>query len=81
MDFEAIQYEKSDGVATITKNNPPLYGMTLAVLTEMREALIDARNDVDVSVIVITAGGDGFHMGAVVFGEARGDWTFAPIEL
>lgn len=81
MDFDVITYEKSDGVATITKNNPPQYGMTLGVLVEMREALVDANNDADISVIVITAGGEGFHMGAVVFGEARGDWTFTPMEF
>ena len=81
MTFEAIRYEKVDGVATITKNNPPQYGMTLAVVTEMRAALIDARNDADVSVVVITAGGEGFHMGAVVFGEARSDWRFSPMEF
>ena len=75
MEFEAIRYEKTDGVATITKNNSPQYGMTLAVLTEMRAALIDANNDADVCVVVITAGGEGFHMGAVVFGEARSDWA------
>lgn len=81
MDLKAITYEKSDGVATITKSNPPQYGMTLGVLIEMEEALIDANNDEDVSVVVITAGGEGFHMGAVVFGEARNDWKFTPIEF
>ncbi len=81
MAFEAIRYEKTDGVATITKNNSPQYGMTLAVLTEMRAALIDANNDADVCVVVITAGGEGFHMGALVFGEARSDWKFSPLEF
>jgi enoyl-CoA hydratase/carnithine racemase len=81
MDLKAIRYEKADGVATITKNNPPQYGMTLAVLVEMQQALVDANNDADISVIIITAGGDGFHMGAVVFGEAREDWKFTPIEF
>lgn len=81
MDFAAITYEKSDGVATITKNNPPQYGMTREVLVEMRAALVDANNDEDITAIVITAGGDGFHMGAVVLGEARPDWKFTPMEF
>ena len=81
MDAAAILYEKSNGVATITKINEPQFGMTRAVLLAMREALIDALNDDDVSVIVITCGGAGFHMGAVVFGEARADWKFTPIEF
>ena len=79
MTFSAITYKKSDGVATITKNNPPQYGMTLAVVTEMKRALIDANNDEDILVIVITAGGEGFHMGAVILGEANSDWKFTPI--
>lgn len=81
MGFEAIDYAKSNGVATITKINAPQYGMTLAVLNEMRAALTDAKNDPDVAVVVITAGGPGFHMGAVVFGEARPDWKFSPLEF
>jgi len=81
VDFNAITYEKTDGVATITKNNAPQYGLTLEVMLEMREALTDAGNDPDVLVIVLTAGGEGFHMGAVVFGEARPDWKFTPLEF
>lgn len=81
MDLKAILYEKADGIATITKNNPPEYGMTLGVLVEMKKALIDANNDENISVIVITAGGDGFHKGAIVFGEIRSDWKFTPMEF
>lgn len=81
MDFESILYEKEDGVATITKNNPPGYGMTRGVLVEMRKALEDARDDSDIRVIVITAGGGGFHYGALVFGEIRADWNFTPLEF
>lgn len=81
MDFEAIDYRKANGVATITKNNPPMYGLTRAVCVEMREALVDANNDTDVAVIVITAGGDGFHLGAVALADARPDWAFTPIEF
>jgi len=81
MEFSAIDYQTANGVATITKTNAPQYGMTRAVVLEMRAALIEANNDDDVSVIVITAGAPGFHMGAVVFGEARPDWKFAPVEF
>ncbi|MGI9623169.1 MAG: enoyl-CoA hydratase-related protein, partial [Acidimicrobiales bacterium] len=59
----AITYEKSNGVATITKDNPPQYGLTREVLVEMTEALTDAKEDADILVVVITAGGEGFHMG------------------
>ena len=81
MDLNSISYEKADGVATITKNNPPQYGMTLGVVTEMKQALVDANNDEEILVIVINAGGEGFHMGAVVLGEANSDWEFSPVEF
>ena len=73
MKNDAITYQKEAGVATITKNNPPQFGMTLDVLTGMKQALVDANNDETVQVIVITAGGPGFHMGGVVLGEANTD--------
>lgn len=81
MNFKSILYEKREGVATITKNNPPEYGMTRGIVVEMRKALQDARNDDEISVIVITAGGAGFHSGALVFGEVRKDWAFTPLEF
>ena len=80
-EFKNILYEKSDGIATITKNNPPDYGMTRGVIIEMKKVLMDARDDDDISVIVITAGGEGFHAGALVFGEIRPNWDFTPMEF
>ena len=81
MTNDAIIYRKEAGVATITKNNPPQFGMTLDVLTGMKQALVDANNDETVQVVVITAGGPGFHMGGVVLGEANTDWEFTPVEF
>ena len=53
-----------------------------SLLVEMEETLIDANNDKDISVIIISAGGDGFHMGAVVFGEVgNADWNLSPVEF
>ena len=71
MEFKKIIYEKKDGVATITKTNPPRNGMSREVLVEMKAALEDARNDDDIRFIVITAAGDGFHSGAQVLGQVR----------
>ena len=82
MKLNSIKYEKSNGVAKIIKDNPPQYGMTLEVLLEMKKTLKDAANDEDISVIVISAGGEGFHLGAVVFGEVKNkDWNLTPVEF
>ena len=75
MEFKRILYEKADEIATITKNNPPLNGMSRDVVLEMRAALEDAKNDDDIRVVVITAGGDGYHYGAVVIPEQLKDLT------
>ena len=82
MNLKSLDYKKDNEVANIIKINEPQYGMTLEVLVEMEEALIDANNDKDISVIIISAGGDGFHMGAVVFGEVgNADWNLSPVEF
>ena len=56
--------------------------MTLEILLEMKKTLEDAANDEDISVIVISVGGEGFHLGAVVFGEVgNADWKLTPVEF
>ncbi len=81
MQFDAVKYEKNDGVARIIKNNPPEYGMTRDVLVEMKRALKDAEHDAEIAVIVIGSAG-GFHMGATVFGEVgEKDWNLSPLEF
>ncbi|MDP6877230.1 MAG: hypothetical protein QGI18_01400, partial [Candidatus Marinimicrobia bacterium] len=82
MNLKSIDYKKDNEVANIIKINEPQFGMTLEILVEMEEALIDANNDKDISVIIISAGGEGFHMGAVVFGEVgNADWNLSPVEF
>ncbi len=77
----SIRYEKSQNVARIVKNNPPQYGMTKEMLVEMKWAIEDAGQDSDISVIVISADGDGFQLGATVFGEIGDkDWNLSPLE-
>ena len=82
MELNSIKYEKKGGIARIIKDNPPQYGMTLEILLEMKKTLEDAANDEDISVIVISVGGEGFHLGAVVFGEVgNADWKLTPVEF
>ena len=76
-----IRYEMSESVARIVKNNPPQYGMTKEMLIEMKWAIEDAGKDSDISVVVISADGDGFQLGATVFGEMENkDWNLSPLE-
>lgn len=62
MDFEHVIYEKHKrvrGAAWITINRPEVMNaFTGQTLTEMREAVDDARDDPEVGVVVITGAGD-----------------------
>ncbi len=82
MELNSIKYCKNTRIARIIKNNPPQYGMTKEVLVEMKWALEDAAADDEVSVIVIDADGDGYQLGATVFGEVGNqDWNLSPMEF
>ncbi|MBN2059573.1 MAG: enoyl-CoA hydratase/isomerase family protein [Deltaproteobacteria bacterium] len=62
--FKNIIYEKSNGVATITLNRPDKYNaLTIELLTELREAMIDVYDDNAIRVIILTGNGKGFCSG------------------
>jgi 2-(1,2-epoxy-1,2-dihydrophenyl)acetyl-CoA isomerase len=61
---ENIRYECTDGVATLTLNRPDrLNSFTTAMHVEVREALVQARDDATVRVLVLTGAGRGFCAG------------------
>jgi len=67
---------RDDGVTFLTKVNAEAnFGMTLAMLSAMTEALEAARGDDTVRAIVIDAAGNGFHAGAVAITELKPSLT------
>lgn len=73
MAYEAILYDVSEGVATITLNKPErLNAFDDAMLDEWAEAITTADKDRDVRVVVITGSGRGFCSGMNVAAEAGG---------
>lgn len=73
MTYEAILYDVSDGVATITLNKPErLNAFDNAMLTEWAEAIKEADADSDVRAVIITGAGRGFCSGMNVAAEAGG---------
>lgn len=64
MQFTAILFDKSDGVATITLNRPErLNAFTSAMHAEIRAAMDDVEKDPTVRALLITGSGRGFCAG------------------
>ena len=67
-----LETQTIDGIVTLTKNNPQdNYGMSLAMLKAMGEALDTVKDSSAIRAVVIDAGGRGFHAGAVAVTELR----------
>jgi 2-(1,2-epoxy-1,2-dihydrophenyl)acetyl-CoA isomerase len=65
MDFEAITYEKHEGIATITLNRPErMNAFNDTMISEWAAALDDARLDGSIRAVVVTGAGRGFCAGA-----------------
>jgi enoyl-CoA hydratase/carnithine racemase len=55
-----VDYETSSGVALLTLNDPPFNGYTYEMMKDLDAAILEARFDTDVEVIVITGHGEKF---------------------
>lgn len=65
MDFQTIRYLKSDGIATMVLNRPEvLNAMNKQLWLDLQSALADARQDMEIKVVVITGEGRAFSSGA-----------------
>src|SRR5258708_10099320 len=60
MDTTLVDYRTDAGVATITLNDPPMNAYTHEMMKDLDEAILDARFDNDVHVIIVTGHGDKF---------------------
>jgi len=73
MAYEAILYDVSEGVATITLNKPErLNAFDNQMLDEWHDAIVRADADEGVRAIIITGAGRGFCSGMNVAAEAGG---------
>jgi len=60
METNLVDYSVSDGVATITLNDPPMNAYTHEMMKDLDDAILEARFDNEVHVIVLTGHGDKF---------------------
>lgn len=73
-EFKRVVYEKRDGVAWITLNNPERYNaLDYEMRKELKIALEDAGRDEGVRVVVIRGAGKAFSAGADI--KAFLEWT------
>jgi enoyl-CoA hydratase len=64
MAYETILFQVEEGIARITLNRPQsLNAITPAMLDELNDALLEAANNVNAKVIVITGAGKAFCAG------------------
>ena len=69
MSSQSILFEKSDGVATVTLNQPvTLNALTLPMVRQLRQVVADVARDRDVRAALITGAGRGFCSGANLLG-------------
>ena len=70
MAYENILYEKKDGVAFITFNRPKvLNALNRKTVEELRDALLDARGDETVRVLILTGAGEKSFVAGADIGE------------
>lgn len=55
-----VDYSTSSGVALLTLNDPPTNGYTFEMMKDLDAAILEARFDPDVRVLVLTGHGDKF---------------------
>ena len=60
MQTNLVDYAVSEGVATISLNDPPMNAYTHEMMKDLDAAILEARFDNDVHVIVLTGHGEKF---------------------
>jgi enoyl-CoA hydratase len=70
MTYENLIYEKRDGIAYITFNRPKvLNALNRKTIEELREVLLDAREDASVRVLILTGAGEKSFVAGADIGE------------
>src|SRR5437762_9216677 len=70
MSYENIIFDKSDGIARITFNRPKvLNALNRKTVEELQSALLDARDDAAVRVLILTGAGEKAFVAGADIGE------------
>jgi enoyl-CoA hydratase len=70
MSYENILFEKRDGIGWVTFNRPKvLNALNRKTVEELRDALVDARDDANVRVVILTGAGEKAFVAGADIGE------------
>src|ERR1700737_2273011 len=70
MAYENLLYDKKDGIARITFNRPKVMNaLNRKTVEELRDALLDARDDAAVRVLILTGAGEKSFVAGADIGE------------
>jgi len=70
MNYENILFEKKDGIAKVTFNRPKvLNALNRKTVEELQSALLDARDDASVRVLILTGSGEKAFVAGADIGE------------
>ena len=70
MNYENILFEKKDGIAKVTFNRPKvLNALNRKTVEELQSALLDARDDASVRVLILTGAGEKAFVAGADIGE------------
>jgi enoyl-CoA hydratase len=70
MSYENLLYQKSEGVARITFNRPKvLNALNRKTVEELRDALLEARDDSSIRVLILTGAGEKSFVAGADIGE------------
>ena len=72
MTYTRITYTVTDGVAIVTLNDPPANTYSYEMMRELDDAVLAARMDAAVHVIVITGAGEKFFCAGANISDAQG---------
>jgi enoyl-CoA hydratase/carnithine racemase len=77
--YQKIRYESRDGAAVIELNDPPANTYSYEMMREIDAAVLDARMDAGVHVIVVRGAGDRFFCAGAniaMLAQADADWKY-----
>src|SRR5262245_56137308 len=70
MPFDNLLYEKKGGIATVTFNRPKvLNALNRKTVEELQSALLDARDDATIRVLILTGAGEKAFVAGADIGE------------